>query len=93
VNTDELIGVRMTKFINNVAKLVEAKQDEIERKTGKRPSQVKIAAYMDVAPSTLSAYITEKRTQIDVKVWQAMVNYFGVRGDEIFNMLPDEDEE
>jgi hypothetical protein len=27
------------------------------------------------------------------KVWQAMVDYFGVRGDEIFNMLPDEEEE
>jgi hypothetical protein len=30
-------------------------------------------------------------TTIDVKVWQAMVDYFGVRGDEIFNMLPDEE--
>jgi predicted transcriptional regulator len=83
----------MAKLVNNVAKLVEAKQNEIEKKTGKRPSQVKIAAYMDVAPSTLSAYITDKRTQIDVNTWQAMVDYFGVRGDEIFNMLPDEDEE
>jgi predicted transcriptional regulator len=85
------MGGKMAKLVNNVAKLVEAKQAEIERKTGKRPSQVKIAAYMDVAPSTLSAYITEKRSQIDVKVWQAMVDYFGVRGDEIFNMLPDEE--
>jgi hypothetical protein len=29
--------------------------------------------------------------QIDLKTWQAMVNYFGVRDDEIFNMLPDEE--
>jgi hypothetical protein len=82
----------MAKWVNNIAKLVQAKQDEIERKTGKRPSQVKIAAYMDVAPSTLSAYITEKRTQIDMKVWQAMVDYFGVPGHEIFDMLPDDEE-
>jgi hypothetical protein len=79
----------MAKLVNNIAKLVEAKQDEIQQKTGKRPSQVKIAAYMDIAPSTLSAYITDKRTQIDLKTWQAMVDYFGVPGHEIFDMLPD----
>jgi hypothetical protein len=85
--------IKVAKFVNNLAKLIEAKQQEIEQKTGKRPSQAKIAAYMDVAPSTLSAYITDKRTQIDLKSWQAMVDYFGVPGDQIFNMLPDDAED
>jgi hypothetical protein len=81
----------VAKFENKLSILVRAKQDEIEKQTGKRPSQSDIAFYMDVAPSTLSAYITNKRFQIDVRTWQAMVDYFGVPGHELFDVLPDDE--
>ena len=81
----------MAKFANKLSELIRAKQDEMEKQTGERPSQSDIAFYMDIAPSTLSAYITNKRLQIDVRTWQAMVDYFGVPGHEIFDVLPGED--
>jgi hypothetical protein len=80
----------VAKFTNKLSMLIKAKQDEIEKQTGNRPSQSDIATYMDIAPSTLSAYITNKRFQIDVRTWQAMVDYFGIQGHEIFDVLPDD---
>ena len=80
----------MAKIINNLPKLIRAKQDRMEKETGRRPSQSDIATYMGIAPSTLSAYITNKRSQVDFGTWQAMVDYFDVSGDEIFNVLPDD---
>ena len=81
----------MAKFVNRLGYLIRIKQAEIELKTGHRPSQSDIATYMNIAPSTLSAYITKKRMQIDVKSWQAMVDYLGVSGDQIFNVVPDDE--
>ena len=83
----------MARVINNVSTLIKAKQDEIEKQTGKRPSQSDLATYMGVAPSTLSAYVSKKRLQVDFGTWQAMVDYLGVPGDQIFNVVPDDSEE
>jgi hypothetical protein len=83
----------MAKVINNVSTLVKAKQDEIEKQTGKRPSQSDLATYIGVAPTTLSAYVSKKRSQVDFGTWQAMVDYFGVSGEKIFNVVPDDKDE
>jgi hypothetical protein len=83
----------MAKIINNVSALIKAKQDEIEKQTGERPSQTDLATYMRVAPSTLSAYINKKRSQVDFGTWQAMVEFFGVSGEKIFNVVLDDSEE
>jgi plasmid maintenance system antidote protein VapI len=49
-----------------------------------------IAVHIGIDPATLSQYINDKLTTVNWEVWHKLANYFGVSGDEIFNVQPDE---
>lgn len=76
----------MAELINRLREFVEAKQDDVERTTGRRPTQAEIAVEMGIAPSTLSQYINGKKEGLTFDVWVKMSEYFGVDGHYIFNV-------
>jgi hypothetical protein len=78
--------------VNNLKNLVRQQQEAHKAKTGQFLHQHVIAVHMGIDPATLSQYINGKLTTINWEVWQKLANYFGVSGDEIFNVLPDEQE-
>ena len=77
--------------VNRLKALIQEKQAEHRKRTGKNLPQHMIAVELDIDPSTLSEYINNKVASVNWNVWQRMVNYFGVPGHEIFDMLPDDE--
>jgi hypothetical protein len=77
--------------VNRLKALIQEKQAEHKKRTGRNLPQHIIAVELDLDPSTLSEYINSKSASVNWDVWQRMVNYFGVEGHEIFDMTPDKE--
>jgi hypothetical protein len=77
--------------VNRLKALIQEKQAEHKKRTGKNLPQHIIAVELDLDPSSLSEYINNRFASVSWDVWQRMVNYFGVEGHEIFDMTPDKD--
>ena len=77
--------------VNRLKALIKEKQAQHKEQTGKKLPQHIIAYELGLDPSSLSEYINNKFASVSWDVWQRMVNYFGVSGDEIFNVTPDEE--
>jgi hypothetical protein len=77
--------------VNRLKQLIRQKQAEHKERTGKYLQQHTIAVQIGVDPATLSEYINDKLKYVHLDIWQRMVNYFGVPGHEIFDMLPDDE--
>jgi plasmid maintenance system antidote protein VapI len=77
--------------VNRLKALIQAKQAKYREETGRNLPQHIIAVELGLDPSSLSEYINNKFASVSWDVWQRMVNYFGVSGDEIFNVTPDEE--
>ena len=77
--------------VNRLKTLIREKQAEHKKQTGKFLQQHVIAVGMGIDPATLSEYMNDKIGSVNWDLWQRMVNYFGVPGHEIFDMLPDEE--
>jgi hypothetical protein len=79
--------------VNNLKNLIRQQQEAHKAKTGQFLHQHVIAVHIGIDPATLSQYINNKLTTLNWEVWQKLANYFGVSGDEIFNVLPDDEGE
>jgi hypothetical protein len=77
--------------VNRLKALIKEKQAKHRQETGKNLPQHIIAVELGLDPSSLSEYINNKFASVSWDVWQRMVNYFGVPGDEIFNVTPDDE--
>jgi DNA transposition AAA+ family ATPase len=76
--------------VNNLKTLIRQKQEAYKAETGKLVKQYLIADEIGIDPATLSQYMNGKIGSVNWEVWQKLANYFGVSGDEIFNVQPDE---
>ena len=77
--------------VNRLKALIKEKQAQHKEQTGEKLPQHIIAYELGLDPSSLSEYINNKFASVNWDVWQRMVNYFGVPGHEIFDMLPDDE--
>jgi hypothetical protein len=81
------------KIVNNLPKLMKAKQDEHKARTNTELAELYIAVGIGINPVTLSHYKNMRVESINWEIWQKMVKYFGVPGHEIFDVLLDDEEE
>jgi len=79
------------KIVNNLPELIKAKQAEHKAETGADLSELHIAVGIGINPVTLSKYKNRKVESVNWEVWKKMASYFGVSGDKIFNVLPDDE--
>jgi hypothetical protein len=78
--------------VNRLKTLIQEKQAEHKKRTGKSLPRHVIAYELDIDPGTLSEYVNNKTASINWSVWQRMVDYFGVSGDDIFNVTASDEE-
>ena len=81
------------KIVNNLPKLIKAKQDEYREKNNAELAELYIAVGIGINPTIFSHYKNQKIESINWEIWQKMVKYFGVPGHEIFDVLLDDEEE
>jgi hypothetical protein len=79
------------RTVNNLAKLIKAKQEQVKAEKNIDISEVQIAVAMGINPATLSHYKNSKVESVNWEVWHKLAAYFGVPGHEIFDVLPDEE--
>jgi hypothetical protein len=77
--------------VNRLKTLIREKQAEYKKRTGKNLQQHVIAVEMGIDPATLSEYMNDKIGSVNWDLWQRIVNYFGIPGYEIFNVMPDDE--
>jgi hypothetical protein len=77
--------------VNQLKTLIRQKQAEYKKQNGKHLPQHVIAVEIGVDPATLSEYMNDKLASVNWEIWQRLVNYFGISGDEIFNVVPDDE--
>lgn len=75
--------------VNKLKNLIRQKQEAYKTETGKHLKQYLIADEIGIDPATLSEYMNDNVGSVKWDVWQKLANYFGVSGDEIFNVLPE----
>ena len=80
------------KIVNNLPELIKAKQDAYRDKHNKELPEFHIAVGIGINPVTLSHYKNGKVESVNWEVWQKLAVYFGVTGDKIFNVIPDDEE-
>jgi DNA-binding XRE family transcriptional regulator len=78
------------KLVNNLPKLIKAKQDEYKAENNAELTELYIAVGIGINPTTLSHYKNGKIESVNWEIWQKLVKYFGVPGHEIFDVLLDE---
>lgn len=78
--------------VNQLKTLIREKQAKHKKQTGKHLPQNVIAVALGIDPATLSLYMNDKSGSISWEIWQNLVNYLGVSGDKIFNVIPDEED-
>jgi transcriptional regulator with XRE-family HTH domain len=76
--------------VNKLKFFIRQKQAAYKRETGKNLPQVAIAVALGIDPATLSQYANNKIGSVNWEIWEKLADYFGVSGDEIFNVLPDD---
>jgi DNA-binding XRE family transcriptional regulator len=80
------------KVVNNLPKLIKEKQDAYRNEHNAELPEFHLAASIGINPVTLSHYKNGKVESVNWEVWQKLAAYFGVTGDKIFNVVPDDDE-
>ena len=76
--------------VNRLKALIRQKQAAYKRETGKHLPQNVIAVHLGIDPTTLSLYMNNKVGSVNWDIWEKLADYFGVSGEEIFNVLPDD---
>jgi hypothetical protein len=79
------------RIINNLPELIKAKQEQHRNVHNTELTELHIAVAIGINPTTLSHYKNMKVNSINWDVWQKLASYFGVSGDQIFNVLPDDE--
>jgi hypothetical protein len=79
------------RIVNNLPKLIKAKQEQHKAENNTDLSELLIAVGIGINPVTLSHYKNQKLESVNWEIWQKMVRYFGVPGHEIFDVLLNED--
>jgi hypothetical protein len=79
------------RIVNNLPKLIKAKQDEHRANTNTELAELYIAVGIGINPVTFSHYKNQKVESINWEIWQKMAKYFGVPGHEIFDVLLDDE--
>lgn len=80
------------KIVNNLPELIKEKQDKYREEHNKELTELYIAVGIGINPTTLSHYKNGKTESVNWEIWQKLAAYFGVTGDKIFNVIPDDEE-
>jgi hypothetical protein len=78
------------KIVNNLPQLIKDKQDQYRDAHNAELTELHITVAMGINATTLSHYKNMKVNSFNWEIWQRLVNYFGVSGDKIFNVIPDD---